>query len=328
MAVTFGSAFAGLSPIALVGAALVVFGGGVTSGMVGIGGVVIVPILVAVGVDTKIALGSTMAAFALASFHAVRVASGVSGLKFRQAVVLASGAGGGAAVSSFVVLALPREVLQGIVAVLGVFSGVRVLAGTLRQPPEAGERAASADGDADDCESLAVISVTADGETSGAEEEAEGYMSHEGCAEEGSASSAGPAEPAEPAEPCGRRQAEDAAIGVVGGFGSGVSGTAGPFVLLPLLLLLRPEFTPQETVALCFAAGIPIGILSSIGYFTYGEVDVVLGLVVAVLMSCGLSAGIKLAGKVSPRRMRMVVAVGLTSVGTYIAVRIAVTAAT
>lgn len=70
-------------------------------------------------------------------------------------------------------------------------------------------------------------------------------------------------------------------VGVIGGFLSGAFGVGGGIVMVPLLINLL-GFDQRRAAATSLAAIIPTAIAGSATYLANGEVDVVMGLVLAV----------------------------------------------
>lgn len=102
-------------------------------------------------------------------------------------------------------------------------------------------------------------------------------------------------------------------LGAVVGFGSAISGTGGPLLLVPLLVWLNwPVLT---AVGLSQIIQLPISALATLGNYLHGEVDVVLGVGIAVIMVAGVAVGARLAHRLPALLLRRIVAVVLTVVG-------------
>lgn len=102
-------------------------------------------------------------------------------------------------------------------------------------------------------------------------------------------------------------------MGALVGFGSAISGTGGPLLLVPLLVWLNwPVLT---AVGLSQIIQLPISFLATVGNYMHGEVDVVLGLGIAAVMTVGVAAGARLAHRLPALLLRRIVAVVLSIVG-------------
>jgi uncharacterized membrane protein YfcA len=111
-----------------------------------------------------------------------------------------------------------------------------------------------------------------------------------------------------------------AAIGVLTGLGSALTGTGGPVILVPILVWLR--LPVLMAVGLSQIIQVPIGALATIGNVTYGRVNVLLGLGMAVMLMIGATFGASIAHSISSQLLRRVVAVVLVCVGIMIVTRI------
>lgn len=110
------------------------------------------------------------------------------------------------------------------------------------------------------------------------------------------------------------------AIGAVTGFGSALTGTGGPLLLVPLLVWLgQPVLV---SIGLSQVIQVPIAVLATAGNVTYGRVDLILALTVAVLLMIGVTAGARLAHTISAGALKHVVAWVMVGVGVLIVARI------
>ncbi len=111
-----------------------------------------------------------------------------------------------------------------------------------------------------------------------------------------------------------------ALVGVAVGFGSSLTGTGGPLLLVPVLVWLgQPVLV---SIGLSQVIQVPIAILATAGNIAYGELDVVLALVVAALLMLGVAGGARLAHRISAAALKRVVAWVMVAVGLMIVVRI------
>jgi uncharacterized protein len=110
------------------------------------------------------------------------------------------------------------------------------------------------------------------------------------------------------------------AVGAVTGFLSSITGTGGPLVLVPLAISISVPVL--VAVGLSQVIQLPVAIAATIGNALYGQIDLVLGAVLAAALTIGSWYGAKLAHVVPRRTLRRVVAVVLTVIGTFILVSI------
>lgn len=109
-------------------------------------------------------------------------------------------------------------------------------------------------------------------------------------------------------------------IGGLTGFGSALTGTGGPIILVPILIWLRlPVLT---AIGLSQIIQVPIGSLATIGNFTYGHVNVPVGIGVAVILMAGVAVGVRIAHAVPAHSLKRAVAVVLILIGVLIVTRI------
>lgn len=108
-------------------------------------------------------------------------------------------------------------------------------------------------------------------------------------------------------------------IGAVTGVGSAMSGTGGPLVLVPILVWLGlPVLT---AVGLSQLIQLPLATLATAGNLRYGEVDLALGLGIAVLLMAGVAVGARIAHRLSAAHLRLTVAWSLVLVGLFVLAR-------
>jgi uncharacterized membrane protein YfcA len=110
------------------------------------------------------------------------------------------------------------------------------------------------------------------------------------------------------------------ALGALTGFGSAMSGTGGPLILLPILLWLN--FPVISAIGVAQAIQAPIALLATGGNFLSREVAVLIGLVIALALICGIAAGAAFAHALSPVALKRGVALVVLVVGTGILVRL------
>ena len=109
-------------------------------------------------------------------------------------------------------------------------------------------------------------------------------------------------------------------IGAVTGVGSALSGTGGPLVLVPILVWLKvPVLT---AVGLSQAIQLPIAVLATAGNFTYGSVNMAVGVTLALALMAGTAIGARIAHAVSRTTLKNIVAWVLVAVGIFIVIRV------
>ncbi|HUL90080.1 MAG TPA: sulfite exporter TauE/SafE family protein [Pseudolabrys sp.] len=105
-------------------------------------------------------------------------------------------------------------------------------------------------------------------------------------------------------------------VGAVTGFLSSVSGTGGPLVLVPILIAMRlPVLT---AVGLSQVIQLPVAIASTVGNVLYGELDLVLAVILAASLTVGSWYGAKLAHILPRETLRRIVAAVLVVIGLFI----------
>ena len=105
-------------------------------------------------------------------------------------------------------------------------------------------------------------------------------------------------------------------VGAVTGFLSSVSGTGGPLVLVPILIAMRlPVLT---AVGLSQVIQLPVAIASTVGNVLYGELDLVLAVMLAASLTVGSWYGAKLAHILPRETLRRIVAAVLVVIGLFI----------
>jgi uncharacterized protein len=106
------------------------------------------------------------------------------------------------------------------------------------------------------------------------------------------------------------------AVGAVTGFLSSISGTGGPLVLVPIVISMGVPVL--VAVGLSQVIQLPVAIAATVGNVLYGELDFVLGGVLAAALTVGSWYGAKLAHVVPRATLRRIVSVVLVVVGTFI----------
>lgn len=125
----------------------------------------------------------------------------------------------------------------------------------------------------------------------------------------------GPAAPRKTLEP-----ALLSAIGAVAGIGSAISGTGGPLVLVPILVWL--ELPVLAVIGLGQIIMVPIALLATAGNLIHGQIDFVLGGILAAIMLIGAIGGAEISHRLPADLLKRGVAVILIGVGALILVRL------
>lgn len=106
------------------------------------------------------------------------------------------------------------------------------------------------------------------------------------------------------------------AVGAITGFLSSVTGTGGPLVLVPILISMNMPVL--MAVGLSQAIQLPVAIAATVGNFLYGELNIVLGAVLAGALTIGTWGGAKLAHAVPRSTLQRLVSAVLVTVGIFI----------
>jgi hypothetical protein len=105
-------------------------------------------------------------------------------------------------------------------------------------------------------------------------------------------------------------------VGAVTGCLSSISGTGGPLVLVPIAISMSVPVL--IAVGLSQVIQLPVAIAATIGNALYGQIDLVLGGVLAGSLTVGSWYGARLAHVVPRATLRRIVSVALAVIGTFI----------
>lgn len=108
--------------------------------------------------------------------------------------------------------------------------------------------------------------------------------------------------------------------GVLTGVGSALSGTGGPLIVVPLLVWLQQP--ALVAIGLAQTVQVPIAIMATAGNYLYGQVDFIIGGVIALGLIVGVTGGARLAHLASQDILQRVVAWVLLAVGVLMLTRI------
>ncbi len=108
--------------------------------------------------------------------------------------------------------------------------------------------------------------------------------------------------------------------GVATGVGSALSGTGGPLIVVPMMVwLMQPALV---AIGLAQTVQVPIAIMATAGNYLYGQVDFLIGGVIAMGLIVGVTGGARLAHLASQQILQRVVACVLLAVGVLMLTRI------
>ena len=110
------------------------------------------------------------------------------------------------------------------------------------------------------------------------------------------------------------------AIGLLGGVSAGLFGIGGGIVVVPALIFWA-GFSQQNAVGTSVAILLPpIGLAAAIEYYRHGNVDVRAAIIIALMMFVGAWGGAFIANRVSDAMMRLVFALFVCGLGSYLLV--------
>ena len=112
--------------------------------------------------------------------------------------------------------------------------------------------------------------------------------------------------------------------GITTGVGSALSGTGGPLIIVPLLVWLRQP--ALVAIGLAQTVQVPVAIMATAGNYLYGQVDFLIGGVIALGLIAGVAGGARLAHLASQENLQRVVAWVLLAVGILMLTRISLDA--
>ncbi len=111
-------------------------------------------------------------------------------------------------------------------------------------------------------------------------------------------------------------------IGTVTGIGSALTGTGGPLLLIPILIWRKlPVLT---AIGLSQVIQVPVSLMATLGNFVHAEIDLRLGLTLALILAIGAILGAKTVHLLPVDMIKKVMAVLLISVGVMILLKLVV----
>ena len=294
---------------------------GVAAGAVGIGGVLLTPTLILMGVparDATYAVVSSM--FPVAAIYATqRLREGPDGLHRRAAAAMCVGALPGAIAGGLLLPVVSQLVITFTVNSIALLSGLHTLVAQLRKIKRG---TAAGQTRAEKKETTATISSKEGGTV-----DADGVRLDDGDLDKGESSV--------PSRNITRKRDADVvafmarfqtvreqlplfAIGLVGGFFSVMTSSGGPFCMIPLLFMAYGSKIPaHSSVALTWTAGIVVCATLAVVASVSSEVDLGLGLVTCVSMQAGIPFGVRLGKKANKDMLRSLIGAILLVLGVY-----------
>ena len=277
---------------------------GIFIGAIGIGGVMLVPLLLLMDVPVAAANRAVLSSLLIAGIVCTVTNRHLLREVRRMAVRLCSAVLVGALVGALLFPLVPPLMTSAGMALLAVFAGAQALYKATRatQGTRAGGSTAGlamADEAATSTKS-ANVTVPAPAPTT-----ATAMM--------------GPS--AEPASNAARRSLSEVPLaiggaGVIIGLLSVLTSTGGPFIALPVLMQLDPGLPPMLVVALSQTLAIPICLASTcVAAATPDGVDLGLALTIGVAVSLGVPTGARLSQRADPTHLKLAIGVLLLGVG-------------
>jgi uncharacterized membrane protein YfcA len=297
---------------------------GVLIGSVGVGGIIIVPILIqSDAVDVQMAIASAMASYMAAGLVGMLMYARKSSIEWKTTASLLLGAAPAAFAGSFLLKFFSDTAVKLVLYVLMLGSSVLALARTVQ------DRAADA---AEDAAAAASVAAAAAASTRGVQaverRVAAGYSV--GPALGGTSTPTAPAPAAAvAAAPAGLSlgvggTACRLVVGAITGFGSALTGTSGPVVSLPMFLLLRWPIT--TSLGSAQAVQLPIAAASTLSYLVLrpGVIEWPLAGAIALGLAPCVAIGAVIAHRVPKATLKLTVATVLVVSAVVLIVKLVV----
>lgn len=299
---------------------------GLCMGMVGVGGVVIVPAGIAfLQAEPKMAIASTMPGYLATAL----VGSWSYKTKIlqnqRRCMMLVLGAAIGSLSAAFFLAYIPEKPLAVGVSIFAISFGIKAIVDAHKKgqakPVSTAAAVKSDDGDGDiEANGYAVAPIADNNSKLQPEPESnvvntevdvivntevavivkEGNDDDDSNVEdtdgklqsEPDSNAIANTEATEVAEYDMKQDVTDVFIGILVGIGSGLTGTSGPLFTIPLIMLQYPDTDPKTTVGFAMIVGLPISILMTVGNAIQEQpMDMGLSLVVAAATSLCVPLG-------------------------------------
>ena len=289
---------------------------GVAIGAVGVGGVLLVPVLLLCDVPVEVAAPTVLASFALPGCIG-SVAYARSGrFPLRQSLALVPGVLAGAVLGALVVPLVPSLARSGLVIAIAIYAGVKTtvkMVNVLRRGTGTTTTKHSADEGCAAAAAAAAVPSSAVAFSDGGGAPPPVAPPSSEAVELRTADSVALL----PAVGGSRREhAGWVGLGLLVGVLSVLTATGGPFVLLPLLLTLDFRVTALEAVAMSQACGVAISAACTpVFALRHEPFDAPLALWIALAVSAGAPIGVRLALRVRREYMQLTIGLVLLGIG-------------
>ena len=278
---------------------------GFAGGAVGIGGVLLAPMLLLLNIDVSIAAPAVLASFLITQPIYVAAAVQAGTLQTRPAALIALGALGGSSLGAFLFTQLPGESVACLIALVaagsGALTGIRTgqLIVRRRRATESPPRSTPTPTSSTPTVCIVKSSIDAPGEASW-----EVLLPKKGRCELFSGFV--------------QRDLSFLSVGFVASACSVATATGGGFITLPILFWVRPDLPTAELVALGNMVGVPVALSTFLSAFVLDvEVDFGLALCTALAVTLGIPFGVSLSrqASVDSLHLRLAISFVLLSVG-------------
>eukprot|EP00811_Abedinium_folium_P036491 NODE_9195_length_1440_cov_11.562833.p1 GENE.NODE_9195_length_1440_cov_11.562833~~NODE_9195_length_1440_cov_11.562833.p1 ORF type:complete len:362 (-),score=48.25 NODE_9195_length_1440_cov_11.562833:274-1359(-) len=347
------------SPVEPVAFALYLLGcyvGALFVGAVGIGGVLVVPLMLVIGVDVRVAVSAALASFFWTALVGVVTYARRGCISYADASLLCAGAAPTAGAAALLLQYIPRDITSGIIACVATWCGLHMTRKSVRELRGDGNTIAScsldnaegkmadrvagkqtdrvatsrgegAAGDSDGKVACGLDRATGLHGSGGCDGAAPGYVQSDDIEVqlEQEQPQQGPVEarvtvPFYPFALKGRCGL--AGIGMVVGLGSVMTATGGPFLFLPLVFLAFPKLPPTQAVALSQCVALPISIVATVVCLVGSTVDLGLAACTSGCMMLGVPVGAHIALKVPSGYLKLAISLVLVIIGIYTFARV------
>jgi len=294
---------------------------GMLIGAIGVGGIIVVPILLEIDIGAKAAIASAMTSYIAAGFVGATIYFRKGHLDPQVALPVCAMAVPAAFAASLSLEHIGDTTVKAILYALMVVSSAFALVKTIRDPKGICSSTETPPGSATSTQALEQKTIEEAESTSApiALENVDAVVvdaTPQQIVEDGPASSIDKAEPLaateapeEEEEPLSRGVL--ALAGLVTGFASALTGTSGPVVGLPLLMLAQCPI--RSSLGLVQAIQVPIALASMVAYLTLrpGVIQWEIVAALAVGSAPAVPLGAYLADKIPAAGLKLVVAIVL-----------------
>ena len=291
---------------------VVSFLSGIAVGAIGVGGVFLVPTLIVIGINARIAIMAVMASFfPVALIHAI-FAIRANRINKKAYGILSSGLVIGSGCAAGILTFVPNFVITVIVSIVAFGSGAKTLIklvpamlysgnketdGTSKSSTSQGTKTHD-DGQAD-VKSIGQIELSTP--SSGLQQKLkfeDSYLPYSFDTEKND-------------------RIKLFFTGIVGGFLSVLTGTGGPFAILPCFFVLYDNIPANDAVSIAVAAGVVISLTSTIINGISSTVDLGIGLTSALALGCGMPLGTYIGDRVPKNGLKVAISTILIILGIY-----------